>query len=222
MFPQIFTRFYTAKSQRSLKTAMVLYPILISFFFLLPVLIGVWAHGAGIEVANPDNVLLIMVKNYTPSLVFSFVMVGARAALMSTADSQLLSISTILTCDVMGKKVRYSRMMTLILTIFSVLFVVFGYNSKAGIMGTLVSTTFSGLVVLFPTVLATLYWRKATKWGCMASTFGGEFIVFFHAQMPFPTFGFLPSIVALAVSFALLFVLSMLTFEDKKSVAQIA
>ncbi len=216
MFPQIFTRFYTAKSQRSLKTAMVIYPLLISSFFLLPVLIGVWAHGTGIDVANPDNVLLLMVRNYTPSVVFSFVIVGALAALMSTADSQLLSLSTILTCDILGKKVRYSRVMTLALTVFSILFVVFGYSQKAGIMGTLVSTTFSGLVVLFPTVVATLYWKKATKWGCMASIIGGESIVFFHNSMPFPTFGFLPSMVALAVSFALLFILSMLTFEDKK------
>ena len=62
MFPQMFTRFYTAKSQRSLRTAMVFYPLLISFFFLLPVLIGVWAHGTGIAVDTPDNVLLVMVE----------------------------------------------------------------------------------------------------------------------------------------------------------------
>ncbi|MEA2054964.1 MAG: sodium:solute symporter family protein [Candidatus Thermoplasmatota archaeon] len=222
MFPQIFTRFYTAKSQHSLKISMSLYPLLISFLFLLPVLIGVWAHGAGIDVANPDNVLLLMVKNYTPSFVFSFVIVGALAALMSTADSQLLSLSTILTCDTMGNKVRYSRIVTLLLTAFAIVFITFGYNPKTGIMGTLVSTTFSGLVVLFPSVIATLYWKKATEWGCMASILGGEFIVFFHNSMPFPTFGFLPSMVALAFSFTLMFIFSMLTFKDRESVVQIA
>jgi len=216
MFPQIFTRFYTAKSQRSLKTSMTLYPLLISFFFLLPVLIGVWAHGAGIEVSNPDNVLLLMVRNYTPSFVFSFVIVGALAALMSTADSQLLSLSTMLTCDIMGKKVKYSRVMTLLLSSFAIIFIVFGYSPKTGIMGTLVSTTFSGLVVLFPSVVATLYWNRATKWGCMASIIGGESIVFFNAYIPIPSFGFLPSMIALAVSFALLFVFSILTSKGQK------
>jgi len=215
MFPQIFTRFYTAKSQRSLKISMALYPLLISFFFLLPVLIGVWAHGAGIEVSNPDNVLLIMVRNYTPSFVFSFVIVGALAALMSTADSQLLSLSTMLTCDIMGKKVRYSRIVTLLLSSFAIIFIIFGYNPRAGIMGTLVNTTFSGLVVLFPSVLATLYWKKATKWGCMASIIVGEFIVFSGPYVSIPSFGFLPSMTALAVSFALLFIFSMVTAEGK-------
>lgn len=131
MFPQIFTRFYTAKSEKSLKTAMILYPVLISFFFLLPVLIGVWAHGAGIETANPDNVLLLMVEKYTPPAVFSLVIIGALAALMSTADSQLLAVSTLLTCDFLGKKVGRSKIITVMLTIFAVAFVIFGYNPKA-------------------------------------------------------------------------------------------
>jgi len=212
MFPQIFTRFYTAKSEKSLKAAMVLYPLLISFFFLFPVLIGVWAHGTGMEINNPDSVLLVMVENYTPHFIFSFGIVGALAALMSTADSQLLSISTILTCDLFGKKVRYSKIITILLTIFSIIFVIFGYSPKIGIMGTLVKTTFSGLVVLFPATIATLYWKKATKWGCIASIIGGETVVFFHAFFPFKTFGFLPAIVALLVSFILLFIFSIATY----------
>ena len=210
MFPQIFTRFYTAKSEASLKAAMILYPLLISFFFLFPVLIGVWAHGAGVQINNPDNVLLVMVERYTPPFIFSFVIVGALAALMSTADSQLLSISTILTCDIFGRKVRWSRIITILLAIFATLFVIFGYNPKTGIMGTLVKTTFSGLVVLFPATIATLYWKRATKLGCIASIIGGEAIVFLHVFIPFKTFGFLPAIVALLFSFLLLFILSIL------------
>jgi len=216
MFPQIFTRFYTAKSEKSLKTAMILYPVLISFFFLLPVLIGVWAHGAGIETANPDNVLLLMVEKYTPPAVFSLVIIGALAALMSTADSQLLAVSTLLTCDFLGKKVGRSKIITIMLTIFAVAFVIFGYNPKAGIMGTLVKTTFSGLVVLFPATFATLYWQKATKWGCIFSIIGGEATVFIYAFYNLPSFGFLPSIIALAISFILLFFVSLIEGEGKK------
>ncbi len=216
MFPQIFTRFYTAKSEKSLKVATILYPILISFFFLLPVLIGVWAHGAGIETANPDSVLLIMVKKYTPPAIFSFVIVGALAALMSTADSQLLAVSTLLTCDLLGKKVERSKVITILLTIFAIAFALFGYNPKAGIMGTLVKTTFSGLVVLFPATLATLYWKKATKWGCVASIIGGETIVSIYALFNLPSFGFLPSIIALAASFIILILVSMIVGEGKK------
>jgi SSS family solute:Na+ symporter len=210
MFPQIFSRFYTAKSPRSLQTSMILYPLLISFFFLFPVLIGVWAHGTGIEVAQADNVLLIMVETYTPPAVFAFVMVGALAALMSTADSQLLTLSTMLTCDLVGKNVQYSKLATVFLASFAILFVLVGYDPQAGIMGTLVDTTFSGLVVLAPTVIATLYWQRATKWGCMISILGGETVVFLHYLTSFPTFGFLSAMMALVVTLILLVSVSLL------------
>lgn len=83
-------------------------------------------------------------------------------------------------------------------------------------MGTLVKTTFSGLVVLFPATFATLYWRKATKWGCIFSIIGGEATVFIYAFYNLPSFGFLPSIIALAVSFILLFFVSLIEGEGKK------
>ncbi len=210
MFPQMFTRFYTAKSQRSLRTAMVLYPLLVSFFFLLPVLIGVWAHGTGIDVDTPDNVLLLMVERYTPPMVFSFVSVGALGALMSTADSQLLSLSTMLTADTVGKNVRVSRMVTVALSAFAVVFVLFGYNPASGIMGTLVDTTFSGLVVLAPAVLATLYWGRATHLGCIASILSGESLVMLQYVVELPTGGFLPSVVALLFAAVILIAVSML------------
>jgi len=204
MFPQVFSRFYTAKSPRSLQWSMVLYPLLISFFFLFPVLIGVWAHGTGLEVANPDHVLLLMVESFTPAPVFALLMVGALAALMSTADSQLLALSTMLTCDLAGKNVRYSQAVTVLLALFAVAFVLVGYDPQAGIMGTLVDTTFSGLVVLAPAVIATLYWRGATKWGCIASILGGEAVVFLHHLLSFPTYGFLPAVIALGTAALLL------------------
>jgi SSS family solute:Na+ symporter len=210
MFPQMFSRFYTAKSDRSLKTAMVLYPLLVSFFFLLPVLIGVWAHGTGIDVDTPDNVLLLMVERFAPPMVFSFVSVGALAALMSTADSQLLSLSTMLTADTVGKNVTISRLVTVALTVFTVLFVLFGYDPASGIMGTLVDTTFSGLVVLAPAVIATLYWRRATAWACIASILGGETLVFLYYLVELPSAGFLSSMVALAAAAVILVAVSLL------------
>ena len=169
MFPQIFSRFYTAKNEKSLKTAMIFYPIVVSFLFLFPVLIGVWAHGAGVVVENTDKALPEMVRLYA-SPIYSFVMIGALAALMSTADSQLLSLSTMLSHDIPFKKKKISeisigKILVLILTFFAILFVIAGYDTSVGIMGTLVKTTFSGLAVLCPTTIAVLYWKKVTKYG---------------------------------------------------------
>ncbi len=217
MFPQLFSRFYTAKNEKSLKNAMVLYPVVVSFLFLFPVLIGVWAHGQGI-VLDPnsgESVLPLMVERFAQP-VYAFVMIGALAALMSTADSQLLSLSTMLSHDLPYKKkhiseINLGKLLVIILTFFAIVFVVAGYDPKVGIMGTLVDTTFSGLAVLCPTTIAVLYWKKVTKYGSIASIIIGEISVFLFQYKFLPSFGFLPAIWAVLISIIMLIFVSYLT-----------
>ena len=222
MFPQIFSRFYTAKDEKSLKMSMVLYPIVVSFLFLFPVLIGVWAHGTDIQVAagSEDMVLPMMVATYTPSFIFAFVMVGALAALMSTADSQLLSLSTMLSRDIPIKKkkiseIMFGKILIIILSFFAVIFVIGGYDPNVGIMGTLVSTTFSGLAVLCPTAIAALYWKNATKYGCIASIIFGEISIFLFQFNLLPTFGFLSAIWGILIAIIVLVIVSYITLPKR-------
>lgn len=226
MFPQIFSRFYTAKNEKSLKITMILYPLVVSFLFLCPVLIGVWAHGASSQVieqigkSGVDMVLPLMVANYAPTAVFAFVMIGALAALMSTADSQLLSLSTMLSHDIPFRKRRISeinlgKILVVALTFFAIIFVVIGYDPNVGIMGTLVKTTFSGLAVLCPVTIAVLYWKKVTKWGCIASIVIGEISVFLFQYNVLPSFGFLSAVWAILISIIVLVLVSLV--QDKKN-----
>ena len=106
MFPQILSRFYTEKDEKTLRYLIIYYPIIVSFLFLFPVLIGVWAHGVGIIPNQNDMILPIMVYKYAPGYVYSFIMISALAALMSTAYSQLLSLSTMLSHDLKLKKTK--------------------------------------------------------------------------------------------------------------------
>jgi len=218
MFPQIFSRFYTAKDEKSLKTSMILYPVVVSFLFLFPVLIGVWAHtpqaAEVLNISQPDQVLPEMVKNFAGP-VYAFVMIGALAALMSTADSQLLSLSTMLSRDLPFKKFKISeivigKLLIVALSIFAIIYVISGYDSSKGIMGTLVSTTFSGLAVLCPTTIAALYWKRATKHGCIASIIIGEVSVFLFQYEILPTYGFLSAIWGVLIAIVVLVIVSCL------------
>jgi SSS family solute:Na+ symporter len=221
MFPQLFSRFYTAKNEKSLKNAMILYPIVVSFLFLFPVLIGVWAHGQGIvlDPSSGDSILPIMVERFAQP-VYAFVMIGALAALMSTADSQLLSLSTMLSHDLPFRKkllseINIGKLLVVILTFFAIVYVIAGYSTKEGIMGTLVSTTFSGLAVLCPTTIAVLYWKRVTKWGCISSIIIGEICVFLFQYQYLPSFGFLPAIWAILTSIVVLILISIVTKNEK-------
>lgn len=224
MFPQLFSRFYTAKNQKALRGAMIGYPLLVSFLFLIPVLIGVWAQGVSLSLSpeSMDMVLPMMVQAYTPSIVFSFVMIGALAALMSTADSQLLSLSTMLSRDVLKNKTRFSeiligKLIAVLLTLFAIIFVLLGYDPSMGIMGTLVKTTFPGLAVLFPTVIGVLYWKKVTKYGCILSILFGEVAVFLFEYQFVPSFGFLSGIWGVFIA-TLVLILGSILYPAKQTI----
>jgi len=224
MFPQIFSRFYTAKDQNSLKYSMILYPILVSFLFICPVLIGVWAQGSLIDVSveSADMILPFMVETYAPSAVFLFVMLGALAALMSTADSQLLSLSTMISQDIPFHQKRFSKIllgkiMVILLTSFGIGYVILGWDPNTGIMGTLVQTTFPGLAVLFPTVISILYWKNVHEWGCIISIIGGEIMVFLITFGIIQSYGILSGIWGVMVASVLLILISLTLHNRKKS-----
>jgi solute:Na+ symporter, SSS family len=205
MFPHLFSRFYSAKTKKSLSTAMIAYPLVVSFLFLVPVLIGVWANATDIKVANTDTILPEMVKRFAPDWAYTIVMLGALAALMSTADSQLLALSTMLSRDLkMTDEVHKSRSITVLMSLFAIAFVLFGFNAKDGIFATLVNTTFSGLVVLFPTFFAALYRPKTKSVACMASIVVGEVSIYLFRMNILPTYGFLDGILAFVVASAVL------------------
>jgi SSS family solute:Na+ symporter len=220
MFPQIFSRFYTAKNEKSLKKAMIAYPILVSFLFLLPVLIGVWAHGTSLhnslELQKDSSKALILMVQQNAQIIYPLVMIGALAALMSTADSQLLSLSTMLSRDIPFNKKKISeiqigKIIIIILALAAVVYVILGYNPYEGIMGTLVKNTFSGLAILFPTTLVALYWKKATKYGCIFSIIFGEITVFLFQFNILPNLGFLSAIWGVVVAIFVLIVVSYIT-----------
>jgi len=83
-------------------------------------------------------------------------------------------------------------------------------------MGTLVSTTFSGLAVLCPTTLAALYWKRATKYGCISSIIIGEISIFLFQFKLFPTHGFLSAIWGILIAIIVLIVVSYLTLPKKE------
>lgn len=198
MFPQMFMRFYTAKSATSLQVSTILYPIVTAVLILCPVLIGVWGHIGFADLAGKqaDQIFPLMLSEYTPLWFAAFVIVGALAAFMSTLDSVLLALSSMLTLDLYVPYFRPQaslREQTLVGKILIILLAVIGlaiaYNPPDTILA-IVKDSFTGLAVLFPTVIAALYGRKIPPASCILSILAGEFAVFGFQ------FGFIPKTLA--------------------------
>lgn len=199
LFPQMFTRFYTARSLRSLRLTLWLYPLLVSFLFLAPVLIGVWARGVGLEPPSADAVLPAMVARYAPVWVHALVMVGALAALMSTADSQLLALATMLSNDLklLGGGVQAGRWLSAVICGLVAGVLLLGLNPQLPIFTFLTQTTFAGLAALTPTALAALYRPTLPPAAPLASILVGEGIVLAIRLGKLPTWGVADGVLAL-------------------------
>ncbi len=194
MFPHMFMRFFTMRSARSMHLAAVSYPLVTALLFLMPVMIGVWGGEIFPDLVGKeaDSILPMMVTQFSSNWLSALVMVGALAAFMSTMDSQLLAMSTMLTRDVyiehvrpgagMNEQVFVGRVLVPILAALGLLIAVL---EPAGIFD-IVTAAFSGLAALFPAAVAAMYAPWIRPGWCIASILAGEFIVVGHATHLLP------------------------------------
>lgn len=201
MFPQLFMRFYIAKDLPTLKKSAILYafiPVVISLF---PVMIGVWGHISfpGLEGKATDQILTKMLVLHTTPVFSAIVMTGAIAAFMSTLDSQLLALSTMLTRDFylpltkakvsLKREVRIGRVMVLLLALGGLLIAWNPFDTIFD-MGKM---AFTGLAILFPVTLAVVRAPKLnSNIAILAILLGlGTLFGFYYGFIPASwTFGF--------------------------------
>ncbi|MCR4392104.1 MAG: sodium:solute symporter family protein [Candidatus Acetothermia bacterium] len=216
MFPQLFQRFYAARDERALSTTMLLYPLVTGILFLLPVAIGVVGRLAFPELPSgiaSDRILPLLLSRYAPPVLEALVLAAALAALMSTLDSQLLTLSSMLTRDLwepLTKRPASPWLGKLFVVGLALAGLAIAWRPPATFLE-IATEAFTGLAVLFPTVVAALYWRRATAPGAIASILVGEGLVVAYRFRLLPGFGTLPVVPIVAVASLVLVGMGLLT-----------
>ena len=185
MFPQLFSRFYIAENDKAIRTAAWLYPTVVPILFLFPVIIGVYGNIVDFDEpltrTESDNILPLVLTEYAPLWAGAIVCIGAIAAFMSTADSQILAMSSIITKDGLPavteiKEENEKQIGRLLIIILAIIGLILAYDPPDTIFN-IVSQAFTGLAVLFPTTVAVLYWKRVRANSCIISILVGETIV---------------------------------------------
>jgi len=220
MFPQLFQRFYAAKSPRGLTATMSLYPLLTGFLFLLPVTIGVLGRlsfPSLPEGVAADQILPLMLAEHAPPVIEALVLTAALAALMSTLDSQLLTLSSMFVRDVCepirdrfvkrgggtvgssssGESPAWVGKTFVVGLALAGLAIAYRPPATFRVLAT---QTFTGLAVLFPTVVGTIYWKRTSPVAAIASILVGEGLVAAYYLKLLPSFGTLPVVPILVVT----------------------
>lgn len=227
MFPHMFMHWLTAKSAGAFRYPLIFYPLCIAIVWVPSVLLGVMGviDFPGLTGGASSSVLVRMVAQYAPGFLGGLLGAGVFAAIMSSLDSQSLSIGTMFTQDIvrhygfhdkMGEKqqVLYGRIfVTAILAITFLLSLV----TQRSIFK-LAVWSFTGYASLFPVVFAALFWKRSTKVGAMASILSVSvlWIYFFIQGWESPEYtvggtGIMPVAVILIVSAVAMVVGSLLS-----------
>lgn len=179
MWPHLFMKSYAAKSDRSLRLTVVMYPTF--QVFLVPILLigfsGILAFP-GVEPA--DSILPFLLKQVDISpLLIGLVCAGTLAASMSSGDSILHSSASIAVRDGMNQLFpgRFDdqqqrlaiRCFVLLLACVSYYFAVFAEISLVALL----LAAYGGVAQIFPLVFAAFYWPRANGKGAIAGLLTG-------------------------------------------------
>lgn len=202
MFPHLFRRILTGLSEDVLKRTVVLYPIGLLLVWVPPVIIGFWGAGQVTDLAGQatDQILPLMVANFTPPILAGFAIAGILAAVMSSIDGQTLTISTLISEDLISKYIEdiSERREVFIAraTVGVLLAVTFVLSLlQPGTIVGIAEFAFSGFALTFFPLMVGLYWRGATgaaAWIGLAWGFVGLWL-FQVGVVPMQyAFGFMP------------------------------
>ncbi len=182
MFPHLFQNWLTARRASAFRLTFVAYPICMLLVWLPCVLIGTWATGV-LDSSIPSSMVLgEMLRLLLDSpLLTGLLAAGILAAIMSSLDSQFLSLSSIFTNDVVlhaakGREIFSERETIWIARVFVVMVVVVAWALSlvvtSGVFD-LAVWCFTGFSALVPPLVASLYWRRTTLAGVYASLAAG-------------------------------------------------
>ncbi|MCH5267356.1 MAG: sodium/proline symporter PutP [Lachnospiraceae bacterium] len=198
--PHILVRFMAVKSEKEIKKSSI---IAISWCFLsllAACIIGVVGRAYLVDNvltdAQTESVFIVLIQSvFTKNIALPFIaglfLCGILAAIMSTADSQLLvcasSVSkdiykNIIKPDADDKKVlRISRATVIVVAVLAFLI---AWDPNSSIMG-LVSDAWAGLGSAFgPAVVLALFWKRANLPGTVAGIITGGLTVIIWDYIP--------------------------------------
>ncbi len=230
--PHILVRFMAIKSEKEIKKSSAVAIIWCFLSLVAACVIGVLGRayfGSGV-LKDAENVFIEMISSvFNSKLALPFIggifICGILAAIMSTADSQLLVCASSVSKDIYkniikpsasDKKVLQISRITVI--IVAVLAFIIAWNPESSIMG-LVSDAWAGLGSAFgPLVVASLFWKRTNLYGAVAGILSGGLTVIIWDYIPlaggrtiYAATGIYSLLVGFAVSFVFIIIASLCT-----------
>ncbi len=231
--PHILVRFMAVKSEKELKKSSAIAIIWVAISLFAACVIGVIGRAflsPVLDEVASETVFIAMIKqifsgNFLLIFIGGLFLCGILAAVMSTADSQLLVCASSVSKDIFknilkpkasdDKVLKVSRCTVLCVAVLAFLI---AWNPESSIMD-LVSDAWAGLGSAFgPLVVCALFWKRTNLPGAVAGIIsGGLFVIIWdylpivNGQTPYAATGIYSLLLGFFISLICIVVVSLMT-----------
>lgn len=232
--PHILVRFMAVKSEKELKKSSVIAIVWVFISLVMACVIGVVGRAFlspdVLNAADSESVFIKLINSvFNDKLALPFVgglfLCGILAAIMSTADSQLLVCASSVSKDIYKNVAKPDssdqtvlKVSRITVIVVAVLAFFIAWNPESSIMA-LVSDAWAGLGSAFgPVVVCSLFWKRANIAGAVAGIISGGLTVIVWDYLPvvngstiYAATGIYSLLVGFAISLVCIIVFSLLT-----------
>lgn len=224
--PHVLSRFMAAKDSDTIKKGGVISISWMVLVYLGAVFFGLFAKVYFGEIGDPEQALPLAVAEFLPPIIGGFVIAAIVAAICSTADSQLIVVSSIISRDIVPifkknvsngdyrKTQNLDRIVLVLLALLSILFAL----SENRVIFTFVLYAWSVLGASFgPVVILGLLWKKTTKAGAVTGMLTGAIVSVVWRNIPSLKSAVYELVPAFILAFLAVWLVSLITQKSIES-----
>ncbi|MGM0783532.1 MAG: sodium/proline symporter PutP [Pseudomonadota bacterium] len=188
--PHILARFAAIRSDRDIPAARRIAVSWTAIALICSVAVGLLGVGfVQRDLADGETVFMVMVNLIFHPVIAGILLAAILAAIMSTADSQLLVSSSALTDDFYKAIFRKDASQTELVWVgrfavigIAIIAYLLALNPDATVLD-LVAYAWAGFGAAFgPALIMSLYWRRMNRWGALAGIVVGGVTVVLWAE----------------------------------------
>lgn len=183
--PQVSQRLYTPGSMRDLRRMLLGFMIFGFIYTLVSVTWGLAALLKFPDLATGDLATpKLLASDLVPSLLGVIVMIGIIAAAVSTIDSIMLTLSSMVTRDLYAVSIPTASethqllVGKLVLPVIAIL--AFGFAQlRLNLIAVLSVSASAGLLVMVPPLIGAFFWKRGTAAGAVTAIAAAGVLVFY-------------------------------------------
>jgi len=221
--PHVLSRFMAAKNDKTVKRAGMISMVWFILVYTGAIAFGLFARAYFGDLTDPEQALPIAVGEFLPAVLGGFVIAAIVSAICSTADSQLIVVSSTISRDVLpmirskaATFLQTQRADRIVLVLLAMLSIVFALTENRVIFE-FVLYAWSALGAAFgPVVILGLLWKGCTGKGAIGGMLTGALVTIVWRNTPELKAAVYELVPAFILAFAVTVVASLLTKEDQK------